>query len=182
MQPQAIAHALAAPAHSLVLVVDFAALSQEDRASICAILSKPQPTDMTTAPVPYCATPSDAQLPPPIRSYPITLAQGRALLESIDQGTKKVLRHIARQYDPATGRGETTWLEIREILFGIDANAPVDKDAWNKFAKGHRPGLHRSLRWVVGDPKATMLIQEEDNRYYIDAPAILSLRDLFGLT
>lgn len=191
---------------ALLLYVDLAKLSDADRSTILNVLAKgqhqaPEPEEASyfvededgslaamdertkaalrrTASGRSLETATERDAP---AAFPITEGQGRALLAAIDDRTKAVLRRIAELYDPVTGRGHIQYPEIREILFGIPQDAGADKDAWTKFTKGHRSGLHRSLRHVTKDADAEMLIAVGDTSYFIDAPAILVLRNLFGI-
>jgi hypothetical protein len=155
------------------LLVDLSKVSDEKRAKILDVLAENEE--------PAAEPPSQPLSKGGYRSFALTEGQAMALLGAIDARTEKLLRRIAELYDPATGRGTITWLEAREIIFGIPQNAGPDKDAWNKFTKGHRSGLHRSLRHITKEAGVELLISGSNNTYFVDAPAILVLRKIFNI-
>jgi hypothetical protein len=117
-------------------------------------------------------------------SYPLNVRQAVKLNSGIDDGTKRVLRRIAENYQPDKGLGLIDWPEAKALSGAND---------YAHFARGHRSGLTRRLRKITGDPDAQLLIENEDwewpegatdwtiGTFFIDGPAVLALRIYFGL-
>ena len=117
-------------------------------------------------------------------SDPLDVRQAPELFSGLNAGTKSLVKRIAENYDPKTGRGTIGWSEAKALSGATD---------YKHLARGHLSGLTRRLRNVTGDPSAVLLVENEDwiwaegatdwteGTYYIDGPAILALRKHFGL-
>jgi hypothetical protein len=117
------------------------------------------------------------------RSYPITAKQTGTLIPALSGDMAKVLRRVAENYSPETGRGEIYWADVQELC-GV-------KD-YDGFARGHLSRLTRHLRNIAGNSAAVLLVGDDSwdwvngvnddaaYKFYIDGPAILALRDYFA--
>jgi hypothetical protein len=128
--------------------------------------------------------PTPATTDEEMRSFPVTLHQAAALIPSLDQATVRVLRRAAENYCPATRRGEIRLADVQELC-GVK-----DHDA---FVRAHLSPLERCLRSLTGNADAVLLIGDDSwdwingvndyaaVKYYIDDPAVLTLRQYFAM-